>query len=349
MADPDEDVDESVDSDAAPEHDDSGKPAKPKRRRRRIVLKAAGALVATGAVGAAGYAVYDHRKRFGREAEKTIRDHRIELPTTSPRMVIARGGSPSQNAQAAIERLGGMKQFVSRDDVVIVKPNIGWDSTPTQGANTHPGVVTEVVRACREAGAKRVIVTDCPTSEARRAFERSGILKAAGEAGAEVVLPEQSSYHRVKLSDRLGTWDVLAPFVEATKIINVPIGKHHTFTGVTAGMKNWIGITTKRRMTFHADINRSIAELSALMLPTLTVVDASRVLMRNGPRGGNLADVKIHGALAAGTDPIALDAWAWSLMDSPDEELPGYLKLGEQMGLGQVDYRSLRPIEIAVG
>jgi len=330
---------------------DGGSPNKPKRRTRRIVLKAAGGLLAAGAVGAVGYGVYDHRQRFGRDAVRTIGDHRVELPSGTPAMVIARGGTPAGNARAAIERLGGMKLFVTvtPGDVVVVKPNIGWDSTPAQGANTHPDVVVEVVKACLDARAKRVIVTDCPVRRAREAFRKSGILGAAQAVGAEVVLPEDSRYHTIKLSERLGSWAVLEPFVEATKIINVPIGKHHDFTGVTGGMKNWIGITTERRVSFHGDIDRSIAELATLMLPTLTVMDASRVLMRNGPRGGNLADVKEFGALAAGIDPVALDAWACELLDKADEQLPGYLRLGEEAGLGRVDYRSLQPIELAVG
>jgi uncharacterized protein (DUF362 family) len=326
-----------------------GSPNQPKRRTRRIVLKAAGGLLAAGAVGAVGYGAYDYRQRFGRDAVRTIKDHRVELPSGTPAMVIARGGTPAVNARAAIERLGGMKLFVTPGDVVVVKPNIGWDSTPAQGANTHPDVVVEVVKACLDARAKRVIVTDCPVRKARAAFRKSGILRAAQAVGAEVVLPEESRYHTVMLSERLGSWAVLEPFVEATKIINVPIGKHHDFTGVTGGMKNWIGITTERRVSFHGDIDRSIAELAALMLPTLTVIDASRVLMRNGPRGGNLADVKEFGALAAGIDPVALDAWACGLLDKTDQQLPGYLRLGEKAGLGRVDYRSLLPIELAVG
>jgi uncharacterized protein (DUF362 family) len=326
-----------------------GAPAKPKHTTRRVVLKGAGALVAAGALGAAGYLVWDRRQRFGRDAVRTIRDHRVAPLATSPRMVIVRGGTPAENARAALARLGGMEQFVTPDDVVVIKPNMGFNSSPAQGANTHPDVVTEVIKACQKAKAKRVIVTDCPLSESRRAFEVSGILRAASDAGAEVVLPEESHYYTVRLSERLGVWNVLAPFVEATKIINVPIGKHHSMTGVTGGMKNWLGITTERRMMFHSDINRAIAELAALMLPTLTIMDASRVLMRNGPQGGNLADVKALGALAAGIDPVALDAWACGLLDTPQAKLPGFLALGEQLGLGQVDYRALAPIEMTAG
>lgn len=316
---------------------------------RRRVLIAGGAVVGAGALATGGFLGWDHHKRFGRETETVIRDHRIELPTYVPRMVIAQGTDPAMNVRAAIGRMGGMKRFIDKDDFVVIKPNIGWDRTPAQAANTHPHVVAQVVKECLEVGPRRLIVCDCPVSEARQAFERSGIMKAARDAGAEVVLPEESSYHTVLVSKRLGTWDVLDPFVKATKLINVPVAKHHSLTGVTAGMKNWIGITGKLRVMFHDDIQRSIAELSALMRPTLTVVDASRVLMESGPQGGNLNDVKQVGAVAVGVDPIALDAWAFSLFGVGLDELPEQFGYAMDMGLGQADFNSLTPVEIITG
>ncbi|MBI4704314.1 MAG: DUF362 domain-containing protein, partial [Deltaproteobacteria bacterium] len=293
--------------------------ARPGRPTRRRVLQAAGTLLGGGALAAGGYVAYDWRQRFGRPAERQIPDHRVALPAGTPRMVIAYGADPALAVRAAIERVGGMMRFVAPGDVVLIKPNVGWERTVLQAANTHPDVVAELVRACRAAGASRVMVSDCPVNEARSTFERSGVLRAAGDAGAEVVLPEDSRYQTVRISERLGTWDVLEPFVAATKIINAPVAKHNPLSRVTGGMKNWIGITTQRRMSFHTDIHRSIAELAALMRPTLTVLDASRVLMRNGPQGGNLADVKDIGAVAASVDPVAVDAWACGLLGArPD-------------------------------
>jgi uncharacterized protein (DUF362 family) len=331
--------------------DEAGKPLapgpRPKARLRRRLLQAAGALVGAGALGAAGYALWDRRQRFARAADRSIPDHRVPLPATLPPLVVAHGADPARNVRAAIERMGGMRQFVSPGDVVLVKPNVAWDRGPAQAVNTHPDVVAELVRACREAGASRVIVSDCPVKTARATFERSGILAAATRAGAEIALPEDSRLLTVKLSERLGTWDVLEPFVLATKIINAPIAKHHGLTRVTGGMKNWIGITTSRRITFHADLHNSIAELAALMRPTLTVIDASRVLMRNGPQGGNLADVKEIGAVAASIDPVAADAWACDLVGARREQLPEYLRVAERMGLGRTDFRSLGPVDIS--
>lgn len=315
--------------------------------RRRLLLGAAGGVAGLGVMGVGGFFLSDRLKRFGRRAERVIPDHRVALPGLAPRMVIARGGDPARNVRAAVERLGGMSQLVTPADVVVIKPNIGWDRTPEQGANTHPGVVAEVVRLCRAAGARRVIVSDCPVRRSRSAFERSGILAAAAAAGAEVIVPEDSRYHTAEISKRLGTWDILEPFIIATKVINVPVAKHHDLTGLSCGLKNWIGITGKLRVMFHNDLQRSIAELAALMRPTLTIVDASRVLVEHGPVGGNLSDVKPVRTIAAGFDPVALDAWAHSLMGKGP--LPANLDIGAKMGLGQVDFTALSPVEIVTG
>jgi len=290
--------------------------------------------------------LHDHNQRFARGDVRVIVDHRVALPETAPRMVIARGLDPARNVRAAVERLGGMAHFVTPADVVVVKPNIGWDRSAEQGANTHPEVVAEVVRLVRDAKPRRVIVSDCPVRRSREALERSGILAAATAAGAEVLSPENSRYHPVYVSKRLGTWDLLEPFVIATKLINVPVAKHHPLTGVTCGLKNWFGVTARLRMTLHEDVQRSIAELAALMRPTLTIVDATRVLMENGPVGGNPDDVKPVRTVAAGTDPVALDAWAMSLFPGPP---PANLALAAGMGLGRLDWKALAPVEIVTG
>jgi uncharacterized protein (DUF362 family) len=317
--------------------------------RRRVLQGVAigvGGLLGTAALGVGGLLLHDRNLRFARSEVRLIPDHRVELPAAAPRLVIARGLDPARNVRAAVERLGGMAHFVGPADVVVIKPNIGWDRSAEQGANTHPDVVAEVVRLVRAARPRRVIVSDCPVRRSREALERSGILAAATAAGAEVITPENSRYYPVYASKRLGTWDILEPFVVATKVINVPVAKHHPLTGVTCGLKNWFGITAKLRFTLHEDVQRSIAELAALMRPTLTIVDATRVLMENGPFGGNPNDVKPVRTVAAGIDPVALDAWATSLFPYPQ---PLNLALAAQMGLGRLDWQALAPVEIVSG
>lgn len=345
-ADEEADVLDSTTEEPAATFTRDGEPA-PRKMLRRRLLQIAGAAAAIGVVGGAGYVGYDRHRRFGRSGA-SMPDHRVQLPKATPKMVIARGKSAVANVQAALARMGGMKSFVRPGEVVLVKPNIGWIRAPMHAANTNPEVVAELVRACLSAGASEVVVTDCPVQNAPQCFARSQIETAAADAGAKVIRPDQSSYRAVTLSDALGTWDVLEPFVTADKIINVPIVKHHGSAGLTAGMKNWIGITTKRRSTFHANLHQTIAELAALMRPTLTVLDATRVLLRNGPRGGNLADVKKLETIAMSVDPVAADAWATDLLQFPQSKI-SYLELAEKMKLGELDYKKLNPPEINTG
>jgi len=311
---------------------------------RRRVLWGLGGVAGAGVLGAGGVFIEDRYSRFVRKGEHQIRDHRVAPAATTPKMVVAHGQDATKNVRAAVERLGGMSAYVGAEDVVVVKPNIGWDASAETGANTHPAVVAEVVRLVRDARPKRVIVADCPVRKSRAAFIRSGIQAAALAAGAEVFAPEDVRHVAVKVSDRFGTWDVLEPFVWATKLINVPVAKHHPLTGVTAGLKNWMGITGKLRMMMHEDIQRSIAELALMMKPTLTIVDATRLLMENGPARGNPGDVRQTGVLAAGLDEVALDAWAYSLF--PSAPLPGNLRIAQEMGLGTIDFRSLDPVDV---
>ena len=80
-------------------------------------------------------------------------------------MVVAQGEDPRALVRKALESLGGVRRFIARGDVVVIKPNIAWDRTPEQGANTNPLAVAEMVRQCLDAGAKKVIVTDVSCNE----------------------------------------------------------------------------------------------------------------------------------------------------------------------------------------
>ena len=255
---------------------------------------------------------------------------------------MVQGGEPRALVQRALEDLGGIRRFIGRQDVVVLKPNIAWDRTPEQAANTNPEVVAEMVRQCWQAGAKRVIVTDVSCNEAHRCFQRSGIQAAARAEGAEVILPDPELFREVEMGGVvLKTWPVFTPFLEADKIINLPIAKHHALTGATLGMKNWYGILGGERNRLHQQIHQSLADLAAFMLPTVTFLDCYRILLRNGPTGGNLEDVAVKKTMVAGTDPVAIDAYvAKAYWDLDADRLP-YLQMAANRGLGTVDFEKL--------
>jgi len=86
-------------------------------------------------------------------------------------------------------------------------------------------------------------VTDVTINEPRLCFARSGIADRVRDAGAEVVLPSEALFRQMNLrGEVLTSWPVLEPFLNADKVINIPVAKHHSLTGVTLGLKNWYGI-----------------------------------------------------------------------------------------------------------
>jgi uncharacterized protein (DUF362 family) len=312
------------------------------RREAMLQLLRVGGVAAGAA--AAGVWLSEHSFRpVPAQAEQARRDHRIASDPQWPQLTVVQNGEPRALVQKALENLGGIRRFVSRQDVVVLKPNIAWDRTPEQAANTNPDLVAEVVRQCWQAGAKRVIVTDVSCNEPRRCFSRSGIQAAVRAEGAEVILPDPELFREVDMGGVvLKTWPVFTPFLEADKIFNLPIAKHHVLTGATLGMKNWYGILGGQRNRLHQQIHQSLADLASFMLPTVTLMDCYRVLVRNGPTGGNLEDVVLKKTLVAGTDPVAIDAYVakayWNLNPA---QMP-YLQMTAARGLGTVDFEKLQ-------
>ena len=312
------------------------------RREAMLQLLRVGG-VAAGAAGAAVWLSEHSFRPVPARAEQARRDHRTAADAQLPSMTVVQGGEPRALVQRALADLGGMSRFVGRQDVVVLKPNIAWDRTPEQAANTNPDVVAEVVRQCWQAGAKRVIVTDVSCNEARRCFQRSGIQAAARAEGAEVILPDPELYREVDLGGVvLKSWPVFTPFLEADKIINLPIAKHHGLVGVTLGMKNWYGILGGQRNRLHQQIHQSLADLANFMLPTVTLMDCYRILLRNGPTGGNLEDVALKKTMVASVDPVALDAYVAKAYWNLDPEHLPYLEMAAARGLGTVDFDKLQ-------
>jgi uncharacterized protein (DUF362 family) len=322
----------------------------PESTERRLVLKRLGqaGLVLGGSGAIAALGAFSSGRWRGDRKLATIADHRVE-PSPGSALAVARGTDPARLVRASLAAIGGMERFVRPGDTVLLKPNMAWDRTVEQGANTHPAIVAEVARLCLAARAKRVIVAEVPVHDAARVAERSGIRKAALEAGAEVLIPPDAGFVDTALSGAtLDHWEVFAPLFLADRVINLPIVKDHALTRFTCGLKNWYGLLGGTRARLHQDIHHAIADVAGAVRPTLTVVDATRVMVRGGPTGGRLEDVRIENAVAAGTDAVALDAWGAGLLGLDPFDIP-YLMLAEGRGLGSIRAGMGRIEEIRVG
>ena len=140
------------------------------RREAMLQLLRVGGMAA-GAAGA-GVWLSEQQRPSGSCAARAGAPRPSHLPPIRNclQMTVVQNGEPRALVRQALENLGGIRRFVSRQDVVVIKPNIAWDRTPEQAANTNPDLVAEVVRQCWQAGAKRVIVTDVSCNEPRRCF-----------------------------------------------------------------------------------------------------------------------------------------------------------------------------------
>lgn len=256
-------------------------------------------------------------------------------------LAVVQGPLPAQITRMAIDALGGMRMFISRGDVVVVKPNIGWDRLPEQAANTNPEVMAELVRLCIEAGAKKVKVFDRPVNDARRCYVQSGIAVAARAAGADVNYVDDRKFKEMDLKGiALKSWPLYTEIIEADKVINVPIAKHHGLSKLTLSMKNWMGVMGGRRSMIHQRIDESIVDLAMKIKPTLTVLDAVRILVDNGPQGGHPRDVRRIDTVIAGVDQVAIDSYGATLFGMKGSDL-GWVRIGQEAGFGNMDIAKL--------
>lgn len=246
------------------------------------------------------------------------------------------------------EQVGGMGRFISKQDVVVIKPNLSWAREPHLAATTNPDVMQAVVELCQEAGAARVRIVDHTIHDARRSFATNGAAQVAQATGADLVFPRSSLMRDMNLQgQRLNVWPVFTPVVEADKVINLPIAKVHGLSGLTLGLKNWIGAVGGRRNALHQDIHQSIVDLARFFHPTLTLIDGIRIMISSGPSGGRPEDVAMAHRLILSDDPVAADTLAAAMFDVPMSRL-GFIHLAEKRGLGTTDLNQLTRYQVTL-
>ena len=263
--------------------------------------------------------------------------------------MIARGEDPAVITERAIAALGGIERFMKKDFDVIIKPNICTDYYSYEyAATTNPVVVATLVKLALGAGARRVRVMDSPFGgTAESAYIKSGIEEAVKAAGGEMEKMNNNKFRKTAIPSgkAIQEWPIYQDILKADLLINVPIAKHHGLAQVTLGGKNMMGLI-QNRGGIHSQMGDRIADLVSLFRPSLTVIDAVRTLMRNGPTGGNLDDVKINNVVIASHDIVTADAYAATLFNLQGKDI-SYVKAAAERGLGTLDLDSIQIEEIS--
>lgn len=263
-------------------------------------------------------------------------------------LVLSEGEDPYSNTVKAIEEIGGIERFVKKGSTVVVKPNMAWDRSPAQAANTDPGVVAAIVEMCYKAGAKRVNVFDITCNDERRCYHNSEIMKAAEEKGAKVYYADHWNVAKAHFpySSQMEGWPILQDAIKCDTFINVPVLKDHGLTRLTLSMKNLMGVCAGTRGLIHMNIGKKLVDLTDFISPDLTVIDATRVLLEHGPSGGNLDDVITLNKVIVSTDPTLADMYACTLVDRDPMSVP-YIKeaVTRKFGITDIDKANIKKLQ----
>lgn len=262
-----------------------------------------------------------------------------------PAVAVASSGTVMQKVKSAIDKLGGIGRFVKKGAKVVIKPNGAWACPPQWAANTHPLILDALIKLCREAGAGSVNVIEHTCDNAKIAFQQNGLEDICKKNGIQIIDAGAPHYYRpvnVPKGKNLKATNVLSMLLDADCYINAPVVKVHGGATVSLGMKNHMGAVEDRAFWHMNNLHQCIADACTVLKPHLNVLDATRILLTNGPRGPG--KVEKPGKIIASTDIVAGDAYAATLLGYKPEQI-GHIAMAAQMGIGVMDLKKIRLIQ----
>jgi uncharacterized protein (DUF362 family) len=263
---------------------------------------------------------------------------------------IAEGRDYEKAVSEAIRLTGGINKYVKPGDIVVVKPNMAFNSPPELKANTDPIIVRTVVHLCFQALASKVYVFDRTVNNPKLTYVTSGIADAAKSAGAKVLWVNDVSkklYPAVAIEGArfLEETTINRHVLESDVFINLPVAKHHSSARLSIGMKNLMGSTGDRRSRWHWELHEAISDINLGVKSHLTVVDATNLMIRNGPTGGSKDYLRRHDTVIASSNVLSADAVATGLFGKDPLKI-GYLARGSEKGVGKISGFSSKQINL---
>jgi len=318
-----------------------------RRRFLTRVLKAGASIAAAGALGSL---LYNPRGPSGEINEWGVVLPNFSIPGMGGKIAIVSGSNRHATVAKATEAIGGIRSFIKRGDIVLLKVNAAFASPPIISATTHPDLLSEVIMLCFRAGASEVRVTDNPINDPASCFNLSGIARATEESGGKLFYPRVSYFRptTLKNGELIRNWPILyVPFEGVTKLIGLAPLKDHNRSGASMTLKNWYGLLGGHRNTFHQEIHTIIKELALLARPTFVILDGTTAMMTNGPTGGAISDLKQTNLMIASTDHVAADAFGCTVLGRSVSDLP-FIRMSAEAGAGTADYEALKPVRISI-
>ena len=242
-------------------------------------------------------------------------------------------GQAAGKLDQLVSMMGGPGRFVAPGEKIVLKVNLLQPSTPEQAICTHPTVVAAIGRMAKSQGAS-VKIADSPGAgykynekTLRALYEKTGMFRAAREAGIEVSLDatfQPVSFPEGKLIKR---FEVITPIIEAQGVLNLCKLKTHVFMSMTGAVKNNFGVIPGlAKPGYHAKLADKthfadmLLDLAAYVSPRMSIMDAVVGIEGEGP--GATGTPRSIGLLLGSLSPLALDVVAGEIIGLEREQNP---------------------------
>lgn len=234
---------------------------------------------------------------------------------------------------------------------LALKINAGWNRTPEQGANTHPILIDEFLKGCKKAGIHEVVLPEHSCDSAKATFAKSGIYEVAKKNNAKMIdlSSDKSSFVKVNLDKAvtLKQAEFSKYFLESDVVVNMPVAKHHSCSGLTIAMKNWMGAVKDRGYWHKNNLHQCIADMSTFIKPQWTIIDATRTMMDNGPQGPARV-LKTPNMIILSKDQVAADAYTAKTLFPELEASAKYIDLAGKLQAGTIDINKMNVTKFEV-
>ena len=250
-----------------------------------------------------------------------------------------------QALKRGIELLGGIEQFVSPEEKILLKPNMLRSKKADSAVTTHPSVMEGMIRILEEAACQKLYYGDSPgLGNPEKVAEETG-LKAVADAH-QVELLEFSKGETVAYPEGKATkvFEIAQGVLETDALISLSKMKTHGLTRITGAVKNQLGcVYGLNKGASHArypDIRqfaRMLVDLNQMLAPRLYVMDGIIAMEGNGPASGTPVPMNV---LLISQDPVAIDTVFAKLVDLDPDYVP-LITAGAEMGLGEKEWAKI--------
>jgi len=229
---------------------------------------------------------------------------------------------------------------------VCIKPNIVfWNRIaefPKYGVITTSSIVHDMVHVLSEYGVDDITIAEGSVSmdpretakQAEHAFESLGYNTLAKKYGVKAVNVFDRPFETVDLGDGV-VLKFNSDALNCDLVIDLPVMKTHSQTGVSLGIKNLKGlIDLNSRKACHSadpdkDLHFWVARLADKMPPIFTLIDGIYTT-EYGP--GIDGRKRRSNILAASTDVFSVDKIGATLLGHPPSDIPHLVHYAENHG-----------------